>query len=323
LEELCSQRKASLTKIQSADKLFEEVTENIKALENNYAENPLSAKIALARVKKYLTKEEFTISLSDIVHNLIEETYKKLDSIDRPHPTDKTIKQLIETQFQYLAPIIPTIIEGGYWSKLYQSKVWIGAIKRIGTPKELIGANYNVWTQSTLLPLVTLRYVFGIACLANENWPLLKASFDIKFSKRHTRDIETISKVSHIWRVFNADFIRTAYGQRYYTPMSELLFKELRKHFTGVIPDDKDYEDLFDYYEYISCLVFLREDQNDYPPIGRFGWKDRQFINYKISEFQKHGDNHELIQAGLISSKDELLTLVSKINDTLKNERYF
>jgi hypothetical protein len=96
LEELSNHRRASLVKIQDADKVFQELSENIKALESNYIENPLSSKIAIARIKRYLPKEEHLISLSEIVQNVVEDAYKKINSISFPHPTEKLVKETFE-----------------------------------------------------------------------------------------------------------------------------------------------------------------------------------------------------------------------------------
>lgn len=324
IEELSNHRAASLVKIENADSLFKELSENINALENNLVENPLSSKIALARVRKYLTKEEHVISLSEIVNSIIEDSYKKLNSIIFPHPNEKTIKAVIDTQFKYLEEIIPILIEGGYWSKQYQLKIWNNAIRRIGTPKENNNNSFSIWLQLPYLPLIAIRYAYGIACLIAENWVALKSSLEIKFNAKYDREYQSILKVTHVWRVVDASILKAALGQNYFTPMSELLFIELRKFFHQLVSNDKDFEDIFDYYEYICCLTFLKEktNENEYPPIGRFGWRrDRRIINSKLLDFSNQGDNFELVKSNMFT-KQELTMLVAKIDEKLKNERY-
>ena len=112
-------------------------------------------------------------------------------------------------------------------------------------------------------------------------------------------------------------------GQNYKTPVSEFIFNSLKPYFEQLIPSEKDYADIYDYYEFICCLLYLKEDPNDYPPFGRFGWRDRYFINYKFSKLNSEGDNFELIKAGLFKNVDELKLLVDKLNERLKNERFF
>jgi hypothetical protein len=321
LEELSNHRRATLVKIQNADKAFEELSENIKALENNFIENPLSSKIVIARIRKYLPKEEHLISLSEIVQNVVEDSYKKVNSISFPNPTEKLVKETFEHLNRSLNLLIPVLIEGGFWSKIYHSKIWYNAIKRIGTPKD-VNSTYTIWSELLNLPLTQSRYAFGIAALANDNWGMLKMSTEINFSNQYGRDFESLLKKTHILRVIERNNINHLLGQNYRTPMSEYIFNELKPHFDQLIPSEKDYSDTFDYYEFICCLLYLREDSNDYPPIGRFGWRDRYFINFKLAKFNSEGDDFELIKAGLFKNVDELKPLVAKLNERLKNERF-
>jgi hypothetical protein len=324
IEILNNHRRGSLVKIKNADNLFNELTENIHALENNYIENPLSSKIALNRVKKYLAKDEHLIPLSEIVHTITEDTHKKLNSISFPYPTENSIKEVIDKQFNYLEQIIPILVEGGYWSKDYQLKVWSNSIKRIGSPIETTGNSYAIWNQLPYLPLTIARYAFGIASLAAENWSALKTSFEIKFNTKYDREYQNIINITHVYRVIDNNILKSVLGKRYHTPMSELLFMELRKHFNHFVPDDKDFEDIFDYYEYTCCLFYLNKQKNEdyYPPIGRFGWRDSRVMNSKIQEFSNQGDEFELIKSGLFT-KNELTTLIAKMNEKLKSTRFY
>lgn len=323
IEALKNHRMGILVKIQSSDTLFKELTENVEALENNYAENPLSSKIAVARIKKYLSKEELLIPLSEIIQTVTENCHRKLNSIPFSQPTEKSIKEVIDLQFMYLEQIVPILIEGGYWSKEYQLKVWTNSVKRIGSPKETVGMDYAIWTQMNFFPLVVVRYAFGIASLIAENWMALKASLGIKFFTKHSSDYQSILNITHLFRVIDNDILRRVMGKSYRTPMSDLLFKELRKYFNNLIPDDTEFDDIFDYYEYICCLVFLKTtgNENDYPPIGRFGWRGR-IINLKNQEFMSQGEEFELIKFGLFT-KDELASAIAKVNEKLqKFNRY-
>jgi hypothetical protein len=216
---------------------------------------------------------------------------------------------------------MPVLIEGGFWSKNYQSKIWNKAIKRIGTPKDG-NSSYTIWSNLLKLPLTQSRYAFGLAALANDNWDMLKMSTDINFSNQYGRDFESLLKRTHVWRVIDGKDINHLMGQNYRTPVSEYIFNELKPCFEQIIPSEKDYADIFDYYEFICCLLYLKEDPNDYPLIGRFVWRDRYFINYKLTIFKNEGDDFELIKAGLFMNVGELTSIVDKLNERLRSERF-
>jgi hypothetical protein len=323
LEDLCKFRGGKLVKIQSADQLFNEVAENIHALENNVMEDPLSPKIALARVKKYLSKEEYVISLSEIINNVTENCFQKLNAITFPNLTQLVdVRGVLDLYFRLLEPILPLMVEGGYWAKEYNARIWMNAIGRMGSFQDR-NSKYRIEQQMKYFPLIIIRYAFGLACLANRNWHMLKHLFSIKIKNRHGRDYESLLLVTHVWRVIDTDDLKTILQQRYHTPMSELLFTELRKYFIHIIPSDDDFVDLFDYYEYVCCLVLIAEKKDEYPSLGRFAWRNREYINTKLAEASTQGNDFELISSGLLHNLVALNSAVDKIKETISKGRFF
>lgn len=323
LESLSKYRRGSLVRIKDADSLFKELAENVEALEKFNGENPLSAKIVLARTKKYLAKEEHLIALSDLIRSSTDDICKRLNDIAFPHPTNESVMSTINAHISITEEIIPILVEGGYWSKSYQQVVWTNAIKRIGNPKET-SSSYDIWTQTSLIPLILVRYAFGLASLAAENWDALKSSLEIKFRTKYDREHQGIIKKTHVWRLMDATNLKAVLRHNYHTPMSELLFNTLRKHFLHILADDEDFAETFDYYEFICCLMFLKDPRNlnEYPPTGRFSWRNqRRLVVKKGAEFNGQGENFELVKTGLLT-KDEMKAAIGKLDEILKNERY-
>lgn len=325
LDDLRHHRRARLLKIEDADSLFEELRENIKALENGVINNPLSTEIAVARLKKYIVKEEHVISLSELVNNIAEDCHKKIHALVLPvPPTIELAKQIMGNILQYLAPLLPIVVEGGYWSKPYQERIWSSAIKKFGVQRESSGTSYEIWSGMAQLPLVVLRYHFGLASLMNSNWSALKMSLDIKLRGRNNGDFESLLQRTHLWRILRREHLTGVMGQNLLTPMSELLLTETKKSFGHLASDDIEFEDIFDYYEYICCLIHLKHNEGDYPPIGRFGWRsDKKYINFKKAQFEKEESEFELVKEGLFTDKEELSTAILKLEEVLKNERFY
>lgn len=77
LEELGRIRSGGLVKIKDADSFFVEVGENIQAPARNDAMHPLTPEIVKARIKKYLSASAYEIHLHDLLHEVIESSFKK------------------------------------------------------------------------------------------------------------------------------------------------------------------------------------------------------------------------------------------------------
>jgi hypothetical protein len=321
LIDLCKFRRGQLVEIKDANELFIEVFENVTALSDQKIGNPLTTRLAVARVRKYLAKEEFLIPLSDIVRLVTEEVYKLLNSGPFPSPSENNVRDAFKALNARASQLWPIVLQGGYWSKEYHSKIWSNAIRRIGMPKDT-GSSYAIWDELALWPVLVMRYVFGLACVSAENWRLLKSSFEITWPNRNNRKIETILEITHPWRVIRREHLNSILNQRYIMPASEELYTTTRNLFVDMIPDEKDFTNCFDYYEYICCLWYSKTNSDEFPPIGRFGVHSRAFINLKEQEFEANGVDFELIKNGLFTS-EVLKTSIEKIKRILATERFY
>ena len=107
---------------------------------------------------------------------------------------------------------------------------------------------------------------------------------------------------------------------RYYTPMSEYLYKILQPKLDDILFIGKSYDKSFDEFEVLFALAVgdLRKQSGKdvWGPIGRFGWKGRRDENSTLSRFiaeaQALGENWEPIKAGLFGGKLERFNEVSK-----------
>jgi hypothetical protein len=66
--DLAALRRATMLNIPDADSFFSELASNVRALESLSASDPVSGKVAVARMKRYLPRPEHGIALADLVH---------------------------------------------------------------------------------------------------------------------------------------------------------------------------------------------------------------------------------------------------------------
>ena len=82
LKEISKKRKGQVVEIKDADSFFIDILERIEALESINENHPLNSDIALARLKKYIVKEENKILLHDLVLNEGLEAIEKIKKIE-------------------------------------------------------------------------------------------------------------------------------------------------------------------------------------------------------------------------------------------------
>ncbi len=320
LNELAEYRKGHLIKISDADSFFSELYEDILALETNSHQHPLSPKVALARLKKYVVKEEHIISIHELLSSISNESFEAIKSIPFPYPNKDTMNEVLNSYLQNLETLTLLLAEGVYWAKSYHDKIWIDLIKKAGDiDHKLNRSHFSVWSDIQYLPCLVSRYVVGIAAVSNRNFNLLGSLLKIELHERY--DSKNILEKTNPWDVIESEQLNNMLGQNYHTPMSELLHKYTRPFFKQVIPIDKEFDKTFDYYELICAIVFVKNSTNNdkgWGPIGRFGYRDRKILQKKLDLANEEQESFELISSGIFDSYNELEKTVNLFDSFLK-----
>jgi hypothetical protein len=320
---LSNYRMGQTIEIKNADSFFSELLENIDALENNLTNHPLTPKIALARLKKYIVRDEYIISLNDLIRNETENVYERINSVSFPNPNEKEIKKKIDFYLSQIDTLCNLLMNGVYWGSEMHDEIWIKTLVRLATPTEK-KTSYRVWSNIEYFPAMTLFYSIGLTCMLKNKFSLLLKIISIEIMTRY--EPQNILLVTNIWQVVERDHLRQALGNKNHVPMSELLYHSLRKHFGFYIPNEKEYENLFDYFEYLMALIYTKVFNEGWAPIGRFGYRLRNsrnsFIYKKLEELKNKREESELIISGLFTNYTEFEEVNKKFNEYFK-EVYF
>lgn len=320
LVELSEFRKGYLLQIIDADNFFSELHENILALEVDSQQHPLSPKVALARLKKYIVKEEHIISTHELISNVCDEALKAIKNVPFPYPDIDSMNKVMNSYLQHLETLCILLSEGVYWSKSYHDKIWIETVKRTGDiDHELNRTNYTVWSNIQYLPSLVSRYLVGIAAVANNNFSLLNSLLNIELHERY--DSKNILLKTNPWEVIKGDHLKKMLDRNSHTPMSELLYNFARPHFKQVIPIEKEFDQIFDYYEFICAIVFVKDNHGDdgvWGPIGRFGYRDRKILQRKLDQAKNEQNDFELIASGIFDSYEQFEENVKLFDGFLK-----
>lgn len=282
--DLISFRQATLIDISSADNFFSELRSKVDALERFNAPHPLSAELATSSVKRLLSKPEFRIELHDLVTTEVEKQLAVLnkDRYLNSHrgSVDEYGEALgrIEQSSGVLLAIVTTGItfgEGQY------AQLWSQVVTRLSN---LISAPGGTsLAQIRRYPASLIFYAAGVAACAVGDYGLLRALFTLKTSIE--RDVHGAKTpiIEHLiaLQALNADNINTLVRKRMHVPASERMFEALRPSFLPTVPNDTDFAELFDRFEYLLALAYVREKGNrnigNWAPPGRFAYRNRHF----------------------------------------------
>jgi hypothetical protein len=127
-------------------------------------------------------------------------------------------------------------------------------------------------------------YAGGIAAVASQNYDTLRV---ILRDARTHGPIDPVRQDTELvfltvpGQVVDNDVLNEGRAQRWKTPANDRLHDILRNHLRSLIPDDNEYEQVFDRFEYFFTLVYfdlksLKQDSAPWwAPVGRFTWRGR------------------------------------------------
>lgn len=321
-KELSTFRQGQLVKIKDADSFFTELAENIESLEKNNDNHPLTSQVALQRIKKYLAKEEHTISLHDLLYNITDDFLSKLQSINLAVvPSIETMKEVRDQYINKSDLMVLSFATISYWAKPHHYNTVVNTLKRIASAAEGMHTTSSpAWGTMVYLPVLILRYTCGISCVASGDFKLLYLMSTMQVKTRYK--LEPFVKISDAQTVIERDHLNKMEGANYYLPMSEFIFKYLRPYFKNLIPIDSDYELFFDYYEFINAINYIKYSEHGWYPMGRFAYKNGNIADDILKKAETEKSNFELIKSGFFDSYDDLKQDFNKFSEYFKTVRH-
>ncbi len=333
--ELINLRRAEEIPIISADSFFIKVRNNIFALQEIERPHPLSSKVAVANLKRYIADSKQIISLHDLV---MDETSQVCSCIREErfplYPQNgQDIRNEIRRQMtdyeNQLETMISLIINECYWGEREHENIWIKSLEQIANrPGGTSGNSYLLKFRE--YPSLLLLYAGGIASVAagkfnnfasvvEKAWyktPYVKCRFIIKLYPEVVLGKNIASEVLDMP------------GQ--YTPFNNHLYKILRNPLKPILPLDSDYEKYFNYFEYLCSLVYVyNKNSGSWGPIGRYKWVyndeiESSVINLVKKEIETYGENWEPVRANLFGgSIENAKAIIHKFDECLAGIHWY
>lgn len=314
-ETLAKHRQAQIVQSKDADQFFAAIEEKVQALEDLAAPHPLSAKIAVATVKRFVVDPTARIRLHDLVY---EETEKLMGNLSEPNfqttsnrpPADELVDQI--KRYKALSDVLLSIIvTGSFWGSSEHRDRWTHIVQRtVGTKETHGGMDYLIRLKR--YPALLLMYGSGIAALASGNLATFAAVLTGVKLRNDNNELKELCSVVYPQSVISKEFGHMLPGlERRHTPTNDHLHEVLRDYFREYLPNDEDFDYTFDRFEYYLGLVHADLNRKEWEegklwgPVGRFCWRNRDFnteqrIYLKVDrEIGAVGGDWPLVQAGL------------------------
>jgi len=320
LHELAKRRKGATVKITGADNFFSEIEERVNALSD--ADNhPLSAAIAVSRLKRYVVSEEGKIQLHDLLKDESLNVYNKIQNIpnfnivlNEPEFTNR-----IKLYESYLETLLPLIVNGVLWAKAYHYDMFIQVMKRISLPKDNNGG-YSFTTSVHYYPALLCFYTIGVIAVKTNKYDLLKEVFNIELQEsnhRYSDNMPLVVKLNSS-RTINKDILNKVLSKTWHTPVSSFINGRLKPFVESIYLNEKEYNDCFDVFEYMVSLNYMFIGKHWGAPIGQYNWRKdlfqgKDFVIERLkSESEQKGSDWHPVKAGMFDGKYEQYVEVQK-----------
>lgn len=334
-KELIDSRRAEVIKIAGADNFFIELNEKVMALKDVYRPHPLSIKVAVAMLKKYIANTQNKIKLNDTIMEECEYVCEKLNGerfdTNSESPRIDAGKKRIKEYEAVMERLLHLLANGCYWGEEEFSLIWTKCIEMIADTCSNNG--HERWQNLTKYPLLLMIYVGGISSIAsNRFYNLFAISNKAKIQTKY--GIKSIINEIYPWSVFGRD---TEWGSsilsrtNYYTPISDYLYDKLKEIFNDIIRTEMKYDVNFEAFEYFLGLIFIDGNlySEEYKSFGVYcptcKYKMRNIVfneNYIFNEADNRKDEWEPLKVGYfekdynryLTVKEKYIDYVSKVN---------
>lgn len=303
-------------------------------------------------VKRMLRDPSQDIVLSELVSGVGASIAGRLSgdefslSMPKGGTAEEGLKHITSRVKQYedvLRPLAEIFVVGGAWGQEDHSKLWSSATKKVIGAREESGTDVLVELQS-LIPLY-LSYAFAIAATEQDNFVGLNSLLETPLQGEFRR--QPMIERTHTGAPFSTqswlgsavvrqiqgesidpseiDRYRRGNAPRRFTPVSTYLHAALRPLFATLIPDDREFEEVFDRTEVLLGLraevAKIRADAEGRYAYGgwtgRYTWKTEYFrsnlVQVELSKFTREGQQWTPLRDGLFRSGPELESAFSSL----------
>jgi hypothetical protein len=255
-ETLIAFRGAGVIRNVDADSFFSDLEERVQAVETLTTADPISAGVAVARIKRYLQPPEQMINLHDLLVKETEKAYRGVRSERFPTRVASLDTDGMKTRIQAyeseLSVFMPMMICAGFWTNAQWEQILVQSLERMASGLIMESGSATLLNMRRYPVLLTL-FGLGISAVFQRNYGLLRKMFMVEVVARggFGRLVQIANSPAVISYAFQLQM--EAGGRGLW--LSDRIFATLREPFRDYIPDDRRFEEMFDWFEYLIGLT--------------------------------------------------------------------
>ena len=155
---------------EDADTFFEKVKEDVTAIDEFSKPHPLSADVAVTKLKRYMPEPRHRIRLSDLDRRDGAGDQKATGGdafrADKPEPTPQFIAKRVQAYDGACSTLTAMAAVAGGWAESEHYWMWQRALKQLSGTRPTTGVrNYTVWRELQRYPATRLLYALGLGAV--------------------------------------------------------------------------------------------------------------------------------------------------------------
>ena len=289
--------KAERVKIKGADEFFPQLAEKVDALREIDRPHPLSAKVAVAQTKKYLSEPKYRIELHDLLMGEIETICRMVTSNDYP-VVGSFAKEIVGeriARFETIGNIaLAVAVNVCFWGQKDQLSLLYRALARLANQPQPSSYDRRMMALRSY-PAALFLYAGGIAALAAGRYDTVLGLMTVP---KVGRGEDEQPLVAGLPLYEYQEIFGCLPGQdRKLVPFSERVCSVARNPLREIVPDDKTYEMTFDRFEYLQSLVLADTPEGQRALPGAFGYRQQAVVDLE-REVKSQGAEWPPFKAG-------------------------
>ena len=334
LSALTNQRAGELLCIENADQLFTELCEQVLALEKYNVNRNMTHEMMIARVKKYLSSEQYDIEFADLVEKWRDETFKRITEVaqERLEYTPESFAHCLDIHFRAVTeiPLLETAILTARWGKKHHLQLFGEVLIKLC----MVSSSYDLKGNGEFFHALAPTLLFntlGVACVKYGRFAELNA---ILCSFVPSGDLagsygESLLPLLGItpWKREEWDFLL---GKQYQYPFSRFYMDKIKPVCISYFVSADEFKSTYYIWEHLKALLYGYNKCYMYGfrvPTGMFydvGKSDKRHPSVLyFNEAEKLRENWEPIKQGLFGgSYDEYKAVFDQVEKYLSERGY-
>ena len=191
---LIARRSAEVVEIADANSFFVKLKEDVEAIDQFSRPHPLSADIAVTKLKRYLPEPRYRIQLADLIEGSVQEIVESTSgegfSPNEPEPSPASIVKRLKTYDAACSTLTVMAAAGGGWAETEHYSLWHRALEHVCPRTQPQG--YTDWLDLQRYPGTLLLYALGLGAVDRGRLEFLGSLLNVRVHGQRGEDAPAV-----------------------------------------------------------------------------------------------------------------------------------